>query len=248
YFTKPDATTATKKRVDFQSAEMPRSIVGKPIDPTEWNRNDGFSPGSDVLTFVPGLDLRQTWGTAAMTGPRVGGPNDPRDHIADIARYQATDAPIMIIDTTSGLRWPFWSELDMNASTKDTERLLILRPARNFLEGHRYLVALRSMRSAQGAIIPAGRQFAAYRDGKTLRLDPTFDASRSAHINQVVNEIQAAENARGNSFDRSKLYLAWDFTIASGKNLAERVLHIRDDAFAKLGDANLADGVCQGVS
>ena len=24
---------------------MPRNRAGKPIDPTDWNRNDGFSPG-----------------------------------------------------------------------------------------------------------------------------------------------------------------------------------------------------------
>ncbi len=30
---------------------------------------------------------------------------------------------------------------------------------------------------------------------------------------------------------RSGLYLAWDFTVASERNLTERMLHIRDDAF-----------------
>jgi len=35
YFTRPDPTTATGKRIDFELPEMPRSIVGKPIDPTE---------------------------------------------------------------------------------------------------------------------------------------------------------------------------------------------------------------------
>lgn len=86
HFTTPDRTTDTGRRVDFLPVEMPRNIAGKLIDPTEWNRNDGFSPGSMVITFVPGLDLRRTWGTQAMTGPRVGGPLDPRDHLADIAR------------------------------------------------------------------------------------------------------------------------------------------------------------------
>jgi hypothetical protein len=35
---------------------MPKNAAGVPIDPTEWNRNDGFSPGSAVQTLVPGLD------------------------------------------------------------------------------------------------------------------------------------------------------------------------------------------------
>ena len=47
---------------------------------------------------------------------------------------------------------------------------------------------------------------------------------------------------------KSDLYLAWDFTVASERNLSERMLHIRDDAFAQLGDTDLADLVVQGTS
>ncbi len=63
-FTVADETTATGRRVQLDIRATPRNAAGKPLDPTEWNRNDGFSPGSPVLTFVPGLDLPQTWGTA----------------------------------------------------------------------------------------------------------------------------------------------------------------------------------------
>jgi hypothetical protein len=45
---------------------------------------------------------------------------------------------------------------------------------------------------------------------------------------------------------RKSLYLAWDFTVASRRNLTERALHMRDEAFALLGDTDLADGVVQG--
>ena len=230
---------------------MPRNREGKPIDPTEWNRNDGFSPGSDVLTFVPGLDLHRTWGTTSQfTGdPRLNGPNDPRDQLADIARYAAANAPILIIDKQTGQRWPFWSELDMNASTPSNQRLLILRPAVNFTEGHTYLVALRNMRTKSGGIIPAGPDFAAYRDHtKRPITDLTFDPSRQAEEDRIINEITAAEASRGNAVVRSQLFLAWQFTIASERNLTERMLHIRDQAFAGLHDTNLADHVIQGSS
>lgn len=243
-FTRADPSTDTGRRVDFQLAEMPRSVAGKPIDPTEWNRNDGFSPGSEVLAFVPGLDLHQTWGTAAMAGPGVGGPNDPRDHLADIGRYQAADAPILLIDAGTGERWPFWSELDHNAATGPGERLLILRPARNFLEGHRYLVALRNLRDGAGNPIPAGPQFAAYRDGTEGPAgDVTFDGdqARRDHLGDVIDAVEGAEESRGAAFDRSDLYLAWDFTVASRRNLSERALTIRDHAFGLLGDNDLAD-------
>jgi hypothetical protein len=245
-FTVADASTDTGRRIDFQLLEMPRSVVGKPILPIEWNRNDGFSPGSDVLTFVPGLDLYNTWGTSAMTGTGVGGPNDPRDHLADIGRYAKPDAPILIIDATTGERWPFWSELDNNPGTGPGERLLILRPAINFLEGHRYIVALRNMRDGSGAVIPAGPHFAAYRDETPGPLDPLFEEGRREHIDGVISDVAVAEASRGVAFDRSELFLAWDFTIASRRNLTERVLHMRDSAFAELGDTSLADGVIQG--
>jgi hypothetical protein len=103
-FTRADHRTDTWRRIDFQWLEMPRVLGVAPVDPTEWNRNDGFSPGSMLLTFVPRLDLHRTWGTETMTGPRVGGPNDPRDHIADIARFAAPGAPIVLIDAATGER------------------------------------------------------------------------------------------------------------------------------------------------
>lgn len=240
-FTTPDPTMDTGKRIDLLLPEMPRAISGKPIDPTEWNRNDGFSPGSMVLTFVPGLDLHQTWGTAGLS---TGGANDPADHIADIARYEAPDAPILIIDQQTGERWPFWSELDMNSGTAPDERLLILRPAKNFLEGHTYAVALRNMKASNGSLIPAGGAFASLRDGDGTPLE----ADRNANTDRIINEVATAEVNRGNAFFPSDLFLAWDFTIASERNLSERVLHIRDEAFAALGDTNLANSIIEGAA
>jgi len=254
-FTRADPTTDTGRRVDFEIVEMPRGLGLKPIDPTEWNRNDGFSPGSMLLTFVPGLDLHETWGTTSLSGldpveqARIGGPNDPRDHIADIGRYLATGAPILLIDASTGERWSFWSELDMNAATPADQRLLIVRPAVNLREGHRYLVALRNLKDAAGQIIAAGAQFAAYRDNTPGPAgDLTFEETRRAEVNRIIGEIEQAETSRGNDFDRSQLYLVWEFTVASERNLSERVLHIRDDAFAQLGDIDLSDGVIQGVA
>ncbi len=42
--------------------------------------------------------------------------------------------------------------------------------------------------------------------------------------------------------------LAWDFTVASERGLTSRMLHIRDDAFAQLGDRNLADSRIEGTA
>ena len=238
-FTLADPDTDTGRRVAFDA--LPANAAGQPLDPTEWNRNDGFSPGSPVLTFVPELDLHATWGTQDEPTSLPGiGPNEPgyfdhRDHIAAPRRYLDPDAPIVIVDADTGERHPFWSELDLHPDTPDAERLLILRPLVNFEEGHRYVVALRNLKRADESPIPAGAGFAGYRSGTTA------DA-RTAHMESLFATLAAA------GVDRADLFLAWDFTVASERDLSERSLHIRDDAFASLGDTNLANLRVEGAA
>ena len=220
-FTVTDPTTDTGRRVNLSIAATPRNRAGLPVDPTEWNRNDGFSPGSMVLAQVPGLDLHATWGSEL-------------DHIQQLSWYRKARAPMVLLDADTGQRQPFWSELDTHA-TDPAEQLLILRPASNLTEGHRYIVALRRLRTADGSIIPARPAFAAYRDG-TAR-DP-----RAAHLESVFETLEDAH------IERQDLFLAWDFTVASERNLTERALHIRDEAFSSLGDTDLADEVVAGHS
>lgn len=238
-FTEADADTDTGRRVAF--AVLPDNALGQPIDPSEWNQNDGFSPGTPVLAFVPDLDLHVTWGTQAEPTSLPGiGPNQPgyfdhRDHIAAPARYLRPDAPIVILDAGTGERHAFWSELDQHPNTAPGERLLILRAAVNFEEGHRYIVALRNLKRTDGSVIAAGASFAGYRDGSR-------NDDRTAHMESLFAALAAAGVARGD------LYLAWDFTVASERNLSERALHIRDDAFATLGDVDLSDLRVQGAA
>ena len=258
HFTAADPTSDTGRRINFNVLSMPRNGAdqpqpdtneptngaGKPIEPTEWNRNDGYSPGNHVMTNVPGLDLHQTWGTTDEA--HEGDPNesetyfDYRDHIAAPERYLLRDAPIVILDATTGERHPFWSELDQNEAgpqgqTVGASKILMLRPAVNFKEGHRYIVALRNLKNGEGSTIEAGSAFKAYRDGTAGAAD-----ARRLKFEEMFTKLAAA------GIKRDELFLAWDFTIASERNLAERMLHIRDDAFAKLGDTNLADGIVQG--
>ena len=249
-FTVEDPSTATGRRIAFAPTAMPRNGgdvavgelggEGKPVDPTEWNRNDGFSPGQAVLTYVPGLDLHQTWGTAdrasSGTAPNTPGWFDDRDQITDIELYRRADAPIVVLDADTGERHPFWSELDTHDGATDDRRALILRPAVSYREGHRYIVALRNLRDASGAVIPAGPAFAAYRDG-------TATGERAAHMEDLLGTLAEAGIARDD------LFLAWDFTVASERNLSERMLAIRDDAFQRiLGDGDLADRRVDGAA
>src|SRR5436190_12196300 len=60
FYTVTDATSATGRRLHFPPAAMPKNTSGVPIDPTDWNRQDGFSPGSAVMVRIPNLDLART--------------------------------------------------------------------------------------------------------------------------------------------------------------------------------------------
>ena len=106
-------------------------------------------------------------------------------------------------------------------------RALIIRPAVNLDEGTRYIVALRNMKDLSGTIIEPDADFAAYRDD-TPTGDPVKEGRR-AHMEELFTTLADAGVARND------LYLAWDFTVASQRNLTERLLFVRDDGFARLG-------------
>src|SRR3546814_13051589 len=75
---------------------MPKNVLAKPITPTEWNRNDGFSPGQLILARVPDLDLKQT-GAVPIT------------NLADAYRK---DQAIVVLDADTLARQLVWSEVD----------------------------------------------------------------------------------------------------------------------------------------
>ena len=214
------ADTPTGRRLDFDTTAMPRNIVGVPIAAADYNRFDGFSPGSSLITHVPGLD-----------NPRALRETNPVP-IERIGAFDRPRAPVVVIDARSGKRHPIWVELDSN-TTSPAETNLIIRPAVNFAEGHRYLVALRDLRGADGKLLTPGPAFRALRDGRpTAR--PEIERRRRA-MERIFGELDRFGIGRGD------LHLAWDFTVASRRSLSERALSIRDDAFAQLGDRNLAD-------
>ncbi|MEO3842086.1 hypothetical protein [Streptomyces sp. B22F1] len=210
WYTERDPRTDTGRRIAFAPSAMPANAAGTRIDPAEWNRSDGFSPGSMILAHVPGVDLGET-----RAAP-----------LTDIGASLDRDAPVVLLDAGTGERHPYWAELDANA-TDPARRALIVRPARNLAEGHRYVVALRRLRDAGGRTLPAPDAFRRV-DGPALRKgDPLYERQRD-HRRVRRDLARAGVTSRG-------LYLAWDFTVASERSLSERLLHIRDDAFAGLG-------------
>ena len=59
-FTRPDHRTPTGLRVKLPAGAMPVNTAGKRIGVGEYDRADGFSPGSALIVHVAGLDLGKT--------------------------------------------------------------------------------------------------------------------------------------------------------------------------------------------
>ncbi|HXS48140.1 MAG TPA: hypothetical protein VN756_11855 [Solirubrobacterales bacterium] len=227
YYTVPDSSSPTGRRIDFKTAGMPANVLGSHIVADPYNASDGFSQGAVILLKVPGIDtVADVQATGAV----------PINHIG---RYRRENAPVVVLDARSGKRWPIWVEIDSTASDP-SQAALEIHPAVNFESGHRYVVALRALRNAAGERIEAPAAFRYYRDrvpSKQAEIN-----ARRAHFREIFKRL------RKSGIDRDDLYLAWDFTVASDQNNAGRELAMRDDAFAQLGDTDLADGVPQGGS
>jgi hypothetical protein len=219
-FTKPDRSTPTGLRLDLPRSAMPRNTAGVRIDPTEINRNDGFSPGNAIITRVPGLDTPDAF---RRTGAVP---------ITDMARSFDRGQPIVVIDTQTHRRQLIWSEIDVNPKAR-RDVTLIIRPARNLADGRRYVVALRRLKDARGRTLRPRAAFRTYRDRLPSR-NRAVNARRP-HMERIFRDLEQA------GIERRDLYLAWDFTVGSERSLTGRMTAMRDDAFGALGDSNLAD-------
>lgn len=230
HFTRADEVTPTGLRVNFVRAGMPEAqpvhvppgvnpyapagvttTEATRVDPAEWNRNDGFSPGSMMLAHIPGVDLERSGAV----------------RITDIERSLAAEAPILVIDAESLERQLIWSELDANVEDEERQALII-RPAKNLVEGRRYIVALRNLVDADGKPIEASPLFRAYRDD--------LDTEEAVYEQRRPAMEDIFERLARHGVERSELNLAWDFTVASQQSLTERLLHIRDQTFAHFGN------------
>ena len=223
-FTKRDKSSVTGLRVHLPAGAMPVNSKGGRVGVAPYDRNDGFSPGSAIVVHVRGLDNPRAF---SRTGAAP---------LQNMGRSLGRRQPIVVIDERTGKRQLIWSELDANQSAGADINLLI-HPGKNLAEGHTYVVVLRNLRNARGKLIKAPAWFERLRDGRSL---PRAERSQRARYARIFKALKRAGIARSN------LYEAWDFTVASRQNLTSRMLAIRNNAFAQLGDTNLADVRAQG--
>jgi hypothetical protein len=229
WFTRPDASSATGRRLNLNVLAMPRNAEGKPIEPGAWNRSDGFSAGAQILTMVPGMTSNQDLAPSGLPP------------VTDLGANILPDRGVVLLDEETGVTVPVWVEVDQYttesgpAAVGRVQQDLMIHPAVNLADGHRYIVALRHLVRDDGSTAAPSAAFRAYRDGYAPPTDP-----RRAHMERLFATLDRV------GVGRSNLYLAWDFTTASTANVTGRLLSIRDDAFGQLGDTNLADTVVSG--
>ncbi len=202
-YTVEDDTTPTGRRTSFGTGLMQGGDSGP------WDRSDGFSAGSPILTQLPGAV-----GTGLVPSTRI------PDSLLD-------DASTIILDTETGERVAHWAEIDVRARTEE-ERSLVIHPAVRLADNRRYIVAIRDVVDAAGAAIAPSPVFAALRDD-TPSDEPSVDERRELY-EDIFSQLEAAGVSRGD------LQLAWDFTTASDENNTAWMLHIRDEAMGIVGD------------
>jgi hypothetical protein len=209
-FTFPDHTT-TGRRLNIRPKVTPTNVGGVHVDPTAQDKEDGFSPGSLIMTYVPGLSIAAS---RIATSTNIGLSLLP-------------NAPIVVLDTVTQARVPYFAELDAQ-TTNPAEQLLLIHPAVALTEGHRYAVVLRHLFDGNGSRIPPL---------KTTRraLGGAF-GSRGAHLRWVIN------NDLHSVLGTTIPYMAWDFTVASAKSLAGPALSMRTQAYAWLATHHVGTG------
>ncbi len=236
FYTVTDSSTKTGRRINLKTASMPANS-GAPavhMDAAPYNSNDGFSPGQSIVARIPGLDAPEALDKTNAV---------PINHLG---RYTDKNTPVVVIDATTGKRWPIWVEIDSNSFDPQDENkpdpgetTVLIHPAKNFITKHRYIVAMRNLKNSKGKTIRAPEGFRYYRDDLPSSEGPINKQRK--RFDSIFSTLRKAE------IKRSNLYLAWDFTVASDSNIAQPLLRMRYDAFSQLGDTDLADQAVTGT-
>lgn len=203
-----DPSAVTGARVVFGLTTLPK-LNGDPIDPAIWSGSDGFSSGQAPMTHMPG---------ATVTGL-------PTQDSIDLSI--SLDSPTILLDTSTGELVPHFSELDVSGRDPE-DRALMIRPVVRLKDATRYVVAIRSVVDGAGAVLAPSPVFQALRDG-TPHDDASVERRRGLY-GAIFTDLAAA------GVPKEDLQVAWDYTTASRENNTRWLVHMRDDALAKVGE------------
>lgn len=211
-----DATTATGRRVAYPMEAMPINSRSVPIDPAIYNRFDGFSPATSMMT--------------AFGGDIDPAPLADELHIGDST---ADTSPTLLfrVEGTTLTRVEHFAEIDYYQRVDANRRPLFIRPAARLAPETRYIVAIRGLSHPDGTAIAPSPYFQALRDDTPLTEASDLE-SRRAHFDEIFGLLTAE------GIDRGTLIQAWDFWTASEASLYSDMVAVRDQGLAAL----MADG------
>jgi hypothetical protein len=213
-----DATTDTGLRIDIPIEAMPTNSRRRQADPGMFDRFDGFSPMTSMITVLPvGTDYTIF---------------ADEEHIEDSLETTSHTVLLEVAEDGSTTRVAHFAEGDTWPMALEAERPFYIRPAARLREGTRYIVAIVDVRDEGGAVIDAQPYFRALRDDTPFAEAEDIEGRR-ADFEAMFTTLTAA------GIDRSSLFLAWDFTTASGETMWGDLVTMRDAAHRALD----ADGV-----
>jgi len=228
---RPDPTTATGWRLNLPASGLP-SVNGPFVGIDEFDRLDGFSPTTQIMMHFPqGVDVALSDGGRLLAPACCGQPAGPPwiDTRTYTARSLDADSPSVLIDADTNERILHFIEVDARATGPDVpgRQALFLRPGKSLIPGHRYIVAMRDLKTPANDDVTAEAAFAALRDG-TPSGDPAVEVRRGYFESSIFPVLA------NNGIARSGLVLAFDFRIQSDSQLTRQIVSMRDQAYAWL--------------
>ncbi len=210
FFLEADTATGSGHRVSFGANSLPINDWEVPLDPTAWNRKDGFPTLGPLFAHFPGVS------TDSLAGHR------------DIGASLEAGAHTVILDAETGERHPHFAELDVSSEEVDSQ-LLILRPAQPMEHARRYVVAIKGLEDDQRQPLDAPEGFATLREALDTD-DPDLERQRDHYDQDVFPVLEQA------GLPREDLQLAWDFVTVSAETSLADALWIRQDALARVDE------------
>lgn len=209
HFLVADPSLPSGRRVALPTAAMPRDRQGRPVNLYRDHPADGFSHGAQILARLP-----------QPVDPTPLATYDPAAPQRGWDRSLSNDSPTVLLEADTGRRVPHIAEVDPRPET--SRAALVIRPLERLRNRARYVVAIRGLRTREGAAVDPTAGFRALRDrAGSSPLATRFEA-------EVFPVLQRA------SVDRASLQLAWDFTTESQELVTRDLRAVRDDAIARI--------------
>ena len=210
FFLDDDASAPTGYRVAFGPTSLPvHDDDDVQLRPDDWNRKDGFSTLTPILSYLGEVDEAQLPGHT------------------DIGASLADGSLTVLVNADTGERVPHWAELD-RTHLEGERHVLVVRPAVILEHDTHYVVGLRGLVDPDGVLLPAPDGFVALRNGLDSD-DHDVLRQRERFESVVFPTLEAA------GVDRSELQLAWDFHTVSEENALSEARWVMDDARERRG-------------